>query len=338
MEKNTTYTSMKKMISVFPDQLQDAIKIGENTDLSLIDKDKILNILIIGLGGSGIGGDYAREICRKTASVPICVSKRYEIPAWVDKNTLIIANSYSGNTEETLASYAQAIEKGAQVICVSSGGKLIEKAKDNNQAFIQVPGNYASPRACLGYSIVSQLTIMEKIGMIKPQWKQEIYASIERLNNEVEDIRQRAGQIALILADKRIIIYAEDSMGPLALRWKQQINENAKTLACQNVVPEMNHNELVGWRDDGNIAVIFLRSKFNLERNAVRMDINKEIISSYAASIIEIYGKGMSFIEQLIYLIHLGDWMSYELAQLKGRDVVEVKVIDYLKSELAKIK
>lgn len=328
---------MEEMIAAFPDQLQDALQIAEDAQLSSINKDKVQNILIVGLGGSGIGGNFAQAICRSTATVPITVSKRYNIPGWVSENTLVICNSYSGNTEETLNAFRAAMNTDAQIICVSSGGKLLSIAEDHNLPFIKLPDNWESPRACLGYSLVQQLRIMDELEMIEADWESRITASRVRLEKESHDIRKRAQYIAQMIADKQIVIYAEDAMEPLAVRWRQQINENAKTLCWHHVIPEMNHNELVGWRDDNNVAVILLRSKLNYARNAMRMDINKEIIGNYAASLIEIYGKGGSMIEHMLYLVHLGDWMSYELAKIKNRDVVEVKVIDYLKSELGKI-
>ncbi len=327
---------MDEMINQFPSQLKEALKIVENSDFSAIVAEKIKNILIVGMGGSGIGGDFAQAICRESSTIPIVVNKRYGIPGWVSKNTLVICNSYSGNTEETLNAYAMAMEKSAQLICVSSGGKIIENARKNKQAYVQVPGNYVSPRACLGYSLIAQLGVLDYLNLTPDGWRAQVQAAIERIQREKEDIHQRSEQIAMMVEGKRIVIYAEDTMEPLALRWRQQINENAKALCWHNVIPEMNHNELVGWRNEEDIAVLYLRSKFNASRNALRMDITKEITGTYAASTIELYGKGDSFIEQLFYLVHLGDWMSYELAILKNRNVVEVKVIDYLKSELAK--
>lgn len=325
------------MIGEFPNQLEDALSVCDAADLTSVDIKKVQNILIAGLGGSGIGGDFAVAICRNISTKPIAVSKRYTIPAWVNDKTLVICNSYSGNTEETLTSYELAMARGAQIICVSSGGKLIELARENNQAYIQLPATYASPRACLGYSIISQLSILQELKLVHEGWQHEIVESADLLRAESENIKTMAKEIAEKLVGKEIVLYVEATMEPLALRWRQQINENAKSLCCHHVIPEMNHNELVGWREEKEIAVFFFRSNYNSARNSLRMDINKKIISQYTSTIFDIEGKGNSFIEQILYLVNIGDWVSYELGHLKGHDVVEVKVIDYLKSELAKV-
>lgn len=325
------------MIGEFPNQLEDAISIVETTEFSGINISKVQNILISGMGGSGIGGDFVKAICSNISTKPIAVSKRYTIPAWVNEKTLVICNSYSGNTEETLTSYELAIAKGAQIVCISSGGKLLEMARENGHSYIRVPNSYSSPRACLGYSIVAQLGVLNHLKLVQERWKKEILRAADLLRAEQEKIRIVAGDLAGKIKEKEIVIYSEVTMEPLAMRWRQQINENAKTLCWHHVIPEMNHNELVGWKDEKDIAVFFLRSSYNSQRNSLRMDINKKIIEKCTSSIFDLYGKGNSFIEHILYLVNIGDWISYELALLKGRDVEEVNVIDYLKSELSKV-
>lgn len=328
---------MEKMITEFPNQLREGISIVKHTDFTDIQRDNIKNIVIAGLGGSGIGGDFAKALTRSSSTVPIEVTKGYDIPHYVNKNTLVICNSYSGNTEETLTVYHAAMENDAHIICVSSGGKLLDLARENKQTYVKLPATYASPRACLGFSVIAQMGILQAMGMCDKTWQDDFLKLADNLEQHQKNIQNKAMEIADAMNGKQIVVYTEDSMEPLALRWRQQINENSKSLCLHHVIPEMNHNELVGWRDNLDIAVIFLRSTYNAPRNAVRMDINKKIIKEYATSVMEIQGQGESFIEHLFYLVNIGDWVSYYLAELKGRDVVEVKVIDYLKSELAKI-
>jgi glucose/mannose-6-phosphate isomerase len=256
----------------------------------------------------------------------------------VDQNTIFIASSYSGNTEETRSSFAIAEKTEAKIVVVSSGGTLIERAKEKGYDYIQVPGDWPSPRACLGYSVVSQLFVLQHLGLISPKAIEEIAHSIQLLDNETEEIQAKAKHIANFLFKKIPVIYIEGRMEPVAVRWRQQINENAKALGWHHVIPEMNHNELVGWREKyPNLAVIYLRNSDDFSRNAIRMDINKEIISKYTDTIIEVHSKGESLIQKAMYLVHLGDWVSWYLCQLRGMDSMEVHVIDYLKSELAKV-
>ena len=143
---------MDKLIAAFPEQLLEAIEIGKNAKLSEA-KHPIHNIVVVGMGGSGIGADFVIEFTAEERSVPMLTSKSYTIPGFVSENTLVICSSFSGNTEETLYSFEQASARGAKIVCVSSGGKLIESAKAQGLDYIQLPNNGASPRACLGYSL-----------------------------------------------------------------------------------------------------------------------------------------------------------------------------------------
>lgn len=327
---------MDKMISRFPSQLLEALEIGEKAVINAAE-NPINKVYAAGLGGSGIGATFVSEFVKEECKVPYLVGKGYEIPAYVDKNTLAIASSYSGNTEETLNAFEQMLKSGAKIIVISSGGKLIEKAKEHNLDFIQLPDNWTSPRACLGYSMVQQMFILHKLGLIGKTLIEQIKTSSVYLQENQQAIKDKAQRVASFLLGKIPVIYTTDKMEAVAIRFRQQINENAKQLCWHHVVPEMNHNELVGWRSRyEDIAVLFLRNEGDYPRNKVRMDINKEIISNYTDSVIELYSVGSSAIENVLYFVHLVDWTSFQLAGLKGVDPVEIKVIDHLKAELAK--
>ena len=328
---------MDSLIERFMDQLDEAVEIGRNATIRPLDSE-IHHIYVAGLGGSGIGADFVASFIQNECRVPFIVKKGYSIPAYVGKHTLAIANSYSGNTEETLISYDLMKKAGARIICVASGGKLIEKAKEDGFDFVQVPSDWPSPRACLGYSLTVQLWVLQHLGFISDRYVKEVQSSVKLLRNESADIKKRAEEIANRLYQHIPIIYIEDRMEPVAVRLRQQINENSKALCWHHVVPEMNHNELVGWRErNENLAVLYLRNEDDYDRNKVRMDINKGIISQYVNEIIEVQSRGNTMIERAMYLVHLGDWISWYLAQLRGVDALEVKVIDYLKGELAKV-
>ncbi|MEM8907667.1 MAG: bifunctional phosphoglucose/phosphomannose isomerase, partial [Bacteroidota bacterium] len=281
---------------------------------------------------------FVAEFVRTECKVPYTIGKGYHIPAHVGPNTLAIASSYSGNTEETLHAFEQMLARGAKVVVIASGGKLIEKARSLGLDHIQLPSGWPSPRACLGFSLVQQLFVLHKLGLISNQRIEEVRAAFALLQEEQANIREDARSVAQNLLGKIPVIYTTDRMEAVAVRLRQQINENSKMLCWHHVVPEMNHNELVGWRQENHdLAVIYLRNEDDYERNQVRININKEIISSYTNTIIEIYSKGQSLVERALYLVHLSDWISFHLASLRGVDPVEIKVIDYLKSELGKV-
>src|SRR5687768_1856515 len=328
---------MDQLITRFMDQLEEAVEIGRNAQIRPLEGE-VNTIYAAGLGGSGIGADFVGAFIQDECKVPFVVKKGYSVPAFVNNTCLAIANSYSGNTEETLIAYDKMKASGARIICVASGGKLIEKAKADGFDFVQVPSDWPSPRACLGYSLTVQLWILHHLGFISDKYIREIQSSIELLRSESEDIHEKAKDIANRLHNRIPVIYIEDRMEPVAVRLRQQINENSKALCWHHVVPEMNHNELVGWREKNeDLAVLYLRNEDDYHRNSVRMDINKGIISQYVDEIIEVQSKGNTMVERALYLVHLGDWVSWYLAQLRGVDALEVKVIDYLKGELSKV-
>lgn len=327
---------MDDMIQRFPAQLREALEIGRNASISPLDKTPH-QIYVAGLGGSGIGANFVAEFVRDELKIPYLVGKGYDIPAYIGPDTLGVASSYSGNTEETLSAYDLMKNAGARIIVIASGGKLIEKAKADGFDYIKVPDNWASPRACLGYSLVQQLCMLEKLGLISSEKVDQIASSADLLDKEQEDIREKAKRIAPLLHGKIPVIYTTDRMEAVAMRFRQQINENAKALCWHHVIPEMNHNELVGWRDkNDDLAVVYFRNRDDFARNVTRIDINKEIIGHYTSTIIDLFSKGGSLVEKAMYFVHLGDWISWELAELRNMDAVEVKVIDFLKGELAK--
>lgn len=328
---------MDQLVARFTEQLKEALEIGRAANITK-PETPFKNVFVSGLGGSGIGGNFAYEFVRDELKIPFVVSKSYDIPAFVGHGTLAIASSYSGNTEETLSAMEQMLASGATIIVVSSGGKLIEIAKAKGLDYIKVPDNWPSPRACLGYSIVQQLFILHKTGLVSDHAIKGIEASIPMLDAEMEDIQSKAKMIAQMLIGKIPVIYTTDRMESVAVRFRQQIDENAKMLCWHHVVPEMNHNELVGWRiKNDDLAVIFFRNKDDHSRNQVRIDINKEIISHYTSTMIEVFSKGNSLVERSMYFVNLGDWISVYLAELRGVDSIEVKVIDFLKGELGKV-
>ncbi len=328
---------MDKMIARFPDQLGEALDIAEKITLAQ-HVAPYRNVLITGLGGSGIGGTYVQEFVRNFCKVPVMVSKGYQVPVSANKFTLAICSSYSGNTEETLQAFEQLYAAGAKIVCVTSGGKLLQKAREKGLDAVVLPSGWSSPRACLGYSVVAQLGVLRSAGLVPARLLAQVKSARELLEKENGGIQKSARKLAELVQGKTIVLYSTDQTEPVTVRWRQQINENAKMLCWHHVIPEMNHNELVGWRDQRpDLAVIWLRNRDDFERNAFRMNVNKEIVEHFTGTSVEVWSKGKSAIEKAFYLTHLGDWVSFYLAELRQVDPVEIRVIDYLKAELAKV-
>ena len=326
---------MKNLIANFPKQLTEAINIGNNAKLSA-SSHTISNVLICGLGGSGIGGSIVSELVVSKANVPINVSKGYFIPAYVNENTLVIISSYSGNTEETLNCLELAIAKNSKIVCVTSGGKVLEIAKEKKLDTIIVPGGMP-PRSCLGYSLTQLFFILSFNNIISFNFKEELEKAVKLIDEEKNNIHTEAKIIAEKLKDKTPVIYATTYNEGIAIRFRQQLNENSKMLCWHQIIPEMNHNELVGWtKKNDDLTVLIFLDKDEYSRNLARVEINKEVIKKYA-DITEVFSKGASAIEKAIYFIHLGDWISVYLADIRNVDATEINVINHLKSELSKI-
>lgn len=327
---------MKTLVENFSKQLTEAIGIGSNAKLTAA-TNKLNNVLVCGLGGSGIGGSILAELVVNEANIPINVSKGYFIPAYVNENTLVIISSYSGNTEETLHCMELALAKKAKVVGITSGGTVLETAKKNNFDCIVVPGGMP-PRACLGYSLTQLFFVLNHFGIISGNFKMQLEEAVKLIDTEEKNIVTEAKSVAQKLFGKFPVIYATTNNEGMAIRFRQQLNENSKMLCWHQIIPEMNHNELVGWRDkNDNLSVIIFRDKEEYERNNFRIKINVETISKYTANITEVYSKGKSPIEKAIYFIHLGDWISIFLAEMRGFDANEIAVINSLKSALSKI-
>ena len=327
---------MNYYIDDFSNHLRDAIEIANNTSLTSCTKE-IRNVLICGLGGSGIGGTIVSDIISPKVNIPITATKDYSIPNFVNEHTLVIANSYSGNTEETLYALEKCQAKGAEIAVITSGGKLKTIAERNNYNKITIPGKQP-PRAMFGYAFTELFFMLNHYGIIDDSFKSDFTRAIELLDTEKSDIQEQAMSLAKKMHKQTPVIYVANGFEGVAVRFRQQINENSKMLCWHHVVPEMNHNELLGWRTNINdFAVVYFRNKSDYDRNQIRMDINKKVIAKFTENITEIWSKGDSLIENSLYHINLGDWVSWYLSEMNNVDAIEIDVIDFLKGELAKV-
>lgn len=327
---------MHTLISAFPQNITDALEIASKATINS-PKREIRNVVICGMGGSGIGGRMVSYWVQDEIPVPIQSFHDYTAPAFINEHTLIIASSYSGNTEETLICVEQAFAKGAQIIGVCSGGQLEEFCKTNGFDYVVVPGGNP-PRTALAFSVVQVLNILNKVGLVSNKGIQSIANARLLLDAESEKIHSDARALAEFTKGKVPVFYSAAKYEAVAIRARQQFNENAKTLCWHHVVPEMNHNELVGWGGgDDRFCAVFFNTHDLIPRNQKRVEISKEIIEK-KAKIHTVDAQGNDFIERSFYIINLVDWASYYLAEIKQCDPVEIVVIDHLKTELANFK
>jgi glucose/mannose-6-phosphate isomerase len=287
------------------------------------------------MGGSGIGGKIVTEWIQGELKVPVHLLQDYDLPAFVDQHSIVIGSSYSGNTEETLFAVKAAHEKGAHLIGITSGGEMHRFCAQENIDCIIVPGGNP-PRSAVAFSIVQLVNVFVQLGMISAQNLEEIQISLNLLSDEKSAIQAEAKQIATFLFGKVGVIYSGPNYEAVAVRARQQFNENSKYLCWHHVIPEMNHNELVGWSGgDERFAVLFLNTRDLNPRNQLRYSITKDVIAKKAAGVMELTPNGNTQIQRSFYLIHLVDWASFYLSEMNKADIMDIKVIDYLKNELA---
>lgn len=337
---------MYNWIADFPKQIEDAVRIGKEAKIKLNVKG-IENIVLTGLGGSAIGGDLLRSYLAEELDIPFIINRNYTLPEFVGRNTLVIVSSYSGNTEETIAAHKDAIKRKARILCISTGGETAKIAKKNKQPWIQIPPGL-SPRAALGYSFFPLLVVLGRFSFVKLKDK-DIKETIQLLKNKSilfsnpESPDNAPLRLAEQIIGKLPVIYSPaEHLDTVNIRWRGQIAENAKQLSSGNVLPEMNHNELVGWKVLSALMkqmhVIFLKDIGTHKRVAVREEITKQIVSNYAGKVTEVASEGKGLLARLFSLIYFGDWFTLYLAILNNVNPEPVTIIDFLKNELSKVK
>ena len=336
--------NMFQSIYDFPDHILEAIEIGKSISLSNTYKD-IQNIVIAGMGGSAIGGDIAKTLTNNELKVPLTISRNYTLPNWVDKNTLVICSSYSGNTEETLSSFQDANDRSAMIIGISTGGSLTKKLNENNFDSILIPKGL-QPRAALAFSLVPILFLLKKLDFISLDIINDAESAAILLKNmrdkySGENDDNLSYSIAKKIYNTIPIFYAENNNCEIvAMRWKGQLSENSKMLAYHNELPEMNHNEIVGWENNNeiikNFSVIWLTDLSEHPQTNIRQQASQKIIGQLARHHEVVSVDGASRTIRLLHLIHLGDWVSFWCAILHETNPTPVNKIDSLKTILLK--
>ena len=328
----------------FPDECRKALELAMRFPLpqSLREADKVI---ILGMGGSAIGGDLVASLAETESTVPMQVYRGYHLPAYVDDRTLVIGCSYSGNTEETLTCLRQSVARGAKTIAITTGGQLRELARGANfPAFVY---DYKSPpRAAFPYGFITVLCFMQRLGFVSAA-----AAGIEQLpyflvdeTKEIEESLPESGnsakQLARFMHDRLAVIYGAEFLSEVAHRWKTQINENSKAWAVYETLPEMNHNSVVGYEFPPDmkrhVSVIMLESTFLSPRIQLRFEVVKRLLDKAGIAFKTVSANGSSPIAQVMSTVLLGDYASYYLAMLNGAEPGPVHAIDYLKDELAR--
>ncbi len=326
-----------------PEQCQRAWELAMDFDLPQDYRD-IDNVVVLGMGGSAIGGDLVGSLAVVEAKVPVMVHRNYDLPAFVDARTLIIASSYSGMTEETLSAFNRALETDSKKLVITTGGKMKSLAEAGNVPVFSF--NYkAQPRAALAFSLLPILAFLHKLGFLSEksadvaETVRVLQAQSRRISESIPSSRNPAKQLAERLYGKLPVIYGAGITAEVAHRWKTQINENGKAWAFYEAFPELNHNAVVGYQFPadlaGKIFIVLLGSSLLLERIQLRYRITRQLLGRAQVGYQIVDGEGNCPLSQVMSLVLFGDYLSYYLALLYKIDPTPVKAIDFLKERLA---
>ncbi len=321
--------NMRQAILQIPEQAEQGYKLAEALDFSKAG-GKHSGVIIAGMGGSALIGSLLQSYLYR-AAVPVFVVRDYFLPEWANKKTLVIAASYSGNTEETLNVYRMALRKGCRVVVIASGGALLEAASKHHVPIIKIPSGY-QPRMTLGYQFFPLLNVLSNSGIIEDK-KEDMKKTVEMLHKPV--FREKAAELAEKIQDRIPIIYASNQFASIAYKWKINFNENSKQHAFYNVFPELNHNEMVGYTLlKAEYYAIIIKDEEDYHRIKKRMDITKEIIKKKGVKVTEIALAGPSLLTKMFSAIYIGDWTSYFLALRNKTDPTPVDVVEDFKKKL----
>ena len=307
------------------------------------DYRSIDKVVILGMGGSAIGGDLARSLFSSASKPIIFVVREYDLPPFVDDSTLVIASSYSGNTEETLSAFGQALKTGCKKLVMTTGGRIKVMAEEAGVPVFPID-HVSSPRAALGYSLMPLIAFLQQLGYgDKTGEVEEMLGMLDNLIDEFKETvsadTNKAKLLAQNLEGKVVVIYGAGILTDVARRWKTQVNENGKAWAFHEVFSELNHNAVVGYEFPAELAsklfVVMLRCPSLHPRTLLRYQVTGELLQQNGISYGVMDGQGNGQLSQLMSLVVLGDWVSYYLAMLYGADPTPVKTIDYLKKRLS---
>jgi glucose/mannose-6-phosphate isomerase len=325
----------------FPEQVAEAVDRSSGLD-GLPDREYVENVVVLGMGGSGIAGDVMVSVAGPFLPVPVVVVKSYALPDFVGAGSLVFAVSFSGDTEETVEAAGEAASAGASLVAVTSGGELGKLAEEWGAPTVRVPGSIPQPRAALGAMAVPPLVVLEEIGLF-PGASQWVALAVEQLTRRRDALlgpSSLADDVASRIGRTIPLVYGAHSLGATAaLRWKTQVNENTKSPAFANVVPELCHNEIAGWGQLGDVTrqlvtAVVLRHDAEHPQVVRRIGLLSELIREAVADVVEVRAQGEGDLAQLLDLMMVGDFVSLRLAAREGIDPGPVPVLDEMKRRL----
>jgi glucose/mannose-6-phosphate isomerase len=329
-------------INRLPDQLEDAWELGKT--LPQPNPEGIDQVIVVGLGGSAIGADLLAAYAEPYLSVPFIVQRSYTLPAWAaGDNTLVICSSHSGNTEETLSGFEQAVERGCQVMAITTGGKLAEKAAEAGAVLWQFDFD-SQPRAAVGYSFGLLLAVVSRLGLI-PDPSAELAEAVEAMKAQQADLlpeidvpRNPAKRLAGQLIGRWVTIWGTGFLAPVARRWKTQINETANSQASFEILPEANHNALQGIdQPEGQFGAsmnLFLWANQVHPRNLLRGKLTKQLFMVEGQNTDFYKAAGESRLANMWTALHFGDYLSYYLAISYGVKPTPVEMLASFKEQM----
>ncbi|HSD62236.1 MAG TPA: bifunctional phosphoglucose/phosphomannose isomerase [Ignavibacteriaceae bacterium] len=313
---------------------------NNNIDTGTFKTKKFRNIIVCGLGGSAISADILHNFLKDELKIPLFVNRNYNLPAFADKNTLLIISSYSGNTEETISCLKEGLDKQYNIICVSTGGKVEEIAMEHNILLVKMKPGF-QPRYALGSSFFSLIKILSELKIIPGQ--DETVQKIKNIWQVKGQEYSKENNIAFECAEQLIgfipVIYSTVDTSSAGYRFKCQFNENAKMHAFQNIIPELNHNEIIGWESftekQFSAKVINILDESYHPQIKKRFEITSELATKKGVDYLNIESDEDEFKVRLMDLIYLFDWITYYAAVLRGYDPSEIDYIHTLKERLS---
>jgi len=337
-------SGMRQIILSYPESCLEAYELAEDSEVPKRISPKPRNIVFLGMGGSSVGANLIRAWALERSNIPIVLCQDYHLPSFVDKNSFVVAVSYSGDTEETLTAFVEAVERGCTVVSVASGGRLREFSDKLNVPCVQlVPG--LPPRGALPYLFMPLLSLIQRVGIkVESEDTAELIEKLREMRNELRPEntfeKNKAKQIAFELIGFTPIIYGWGMYAPVAQRMKTQLNENSKIPAFWSILPEADHNDVVGWDGDRETSkkfcALLIRDPQEPEEIWNRIESTEKIVlKNSIGKIIHIQATGESALARMFSVLYLGDFVSLYSAVLRGVDPTPVKVIERLKNEMA---
>ena len=312
---------MRDVIVNFKEQIKEALGLGKGITLP-----KVERIVVSGMGGSGFAGDVLKSLF---SDKDILVNKDYGLPRFINENALVFIVSYSGNTEETLSSLEEALKRQCSVVVISSGGKCVEIAEKKKLPLVKVPSGI-QPRSALAYLLIPMLTVLEENEIIK---NLNVYEAMQEI--DMKELEEGGKELAKHLYKHTPLIYSSENLKCLSYGWKTRLNENSKVHAFSNTIPEMNHNEIVGFtKKVGKFVAILIADRDDSRRNKLRFNITKELIRKHGVEYFLIETNGYTLLSRIFKNLLLADFTSYYLALEYDVKPEPIKIVEDLKKEL----